>query len=141
VEAGDAVYDKYKANFPFSHDNIRKVQELWSTLSCVFFIGDGGLLVSHIFPIFSNLTLLAESGTSVISAGESLLCRGNIVVWNACCTATKYDIRNYGFKFHNTETNVTTLNSIERSCIMTVCPLLIVCFRVLQDIFQCHHLL
>jgi hypothetical protein len=33
--------------------------------------------------------------------------------------------------------NVTALNNIQRSCIMTVCPLLIVCFHVLQDIFQC----
>ena len=126
-----------KESFLFSHDCMRKVQELWSTfwtLSCVFVIGGGGLLVSFVFNIFSNLTLLTESGTWVISAGESLWCHGNILVWNACSTPTKYDIRNFGFKFHDTETNVRTLNNRQRSCIVTVCPLLIVyvsmCYRI-----------
>lgn len=128
-----------KESFLFSHDKM-KIQELWSTfwtLSCVFIIGDGGLLVSFVFPIFNNLTLLTESGTWVISAGESFWCHGNILVWNACSTPTEYDIRNFGFKFHDTETNVT-LNNIERSCIMTVCPLLIVyvfmCYRIFSSI-------
>ena len=39
-------------NVSFFHgDNMKEVQELWSTfwtLSCVFVIGDGGLLVSFI---------------------------------------------------------------------------------------------
>jgi len=39
-----------KETFLFSHDNMREVEELWSTfcaLSCVFVIGDG-LLVSFV---------------------------------------------------------------------------------------------
>jgi hypothetical protein len=40
-----------KETFLFSHGSMRDAEELWftfCTLSCVFVIGDGGLLVSFI---------------------------------------------------------------------------------------------
>jgi len=114
LDHGSGGYNLWQIQWkiPFFHMTVWEKFRNYGPHSCVFVIGGGGLLVSFIFPIFSNLTLLTESGTWVMSAGESLWCHGNI----------------------DTETDVTTLNNIQRSCIMTVCPLLTVyifmCYRI-----------
>jgi len=48
----------------FSHDSMREVEESWSTfctLSCVFVIRDGGLLVCFVNPYPANVEYRVSS--------------------------------------------------------------------------------